>query len=269
MVYVDAFKHFEPIAGQLPDALEFVFKDILVRARSFLEGIPRTDIEAAAENLGWFSQLLDLPYIGDELVERLGVEPLSVFAEDTYWLELLYYRLTPVARVMTALRKPLEERSHDVIKRVTWEQHFAVLALVQVASAVEEFETMAKEGLGEPYPSAHWTQVAAEAVEAAESVAIAELLQREGELRGQIDRVGEENRKKARKAALIRHAKNRRVKEAFVAFKDEYPDLSGREAARRYYQGLSEDEQRVMCPTLKVENAVRTLTDLLAQRRRV
>lgn len=67
----------------------------------------------------------------------------------------------------------------------------------------------------------------------------------------------------SRKAAETRHARPQRIKDRFVDYFERGEFQSRADAARKFFDSLSEIEQRMLAPSRDRENAVRTLTAAL------
>ena len=68
----------------------------------------------------------------------------------------------------------------------------------------------------------------------------------------------------AKKGSDKRHEPARKIKIRFIrAYDKQKPPISKRKSAKEFFKNLSNEDKRILCPSLVEENAVRTLLDYL------
>ena len=204
---------------------------LYLKAYSYLEHIEKVE--------DIFNRLAEF----DDMLWKLAPErPLKIF-EDTLVQSIVENRYT---------------YSHLIDETYTWSVYLAVLAL----SFLDEYDFMHGilfehyEEQGKEFDAdSHLMHYSTLANEALSAIWYIKYLDESG-----IEPKITEN---SRRAANLRHAPGQKVKKGFVDFYfaiSATHKISKREAAKRFYNGLDQNDQRIICYTGKVESAVRTLT---------
>lgn len=246
------FAHFHPLESSLLEEPEFcLLQPAALRARALLKSRTAGEIHEAANFLDSLRIQLEAN------VNQVALEHLHTTIDTEYPVSVALALHLYMPKIDLIKESPLD--------KPFWPEHFAILALAKIGEAVRiaripwPFADLAER----PDPHAHIPSYAMDALEAicyAES--LAGNLGSEASLKTMLDQAVASNSRKQRKAAAeTRHAPARAIKDRFVELVDRGTFPSVREAARKFYQALSEEERRALCPSLKEENATRNLTD--------
>jgi hypothetical protein len=151
----------------------------------------------------------------------------------------------------------------------SWHQYFGLLALMEVDSYIIQNDWIFEEMDHPPSHIPNWDELVVNSRVSAllrcrEAVCFGEALEAKNSPTSGLvkDKISKNNQN----AIRIRHQPLNEIKSDFVKFFVDSPDRSNKsDIARKFYRSLSEEQQRILTPTSKIENACRTLINSLNQ----
>lgn len=234
----------------------------------------------------------------DETIKRavklidLEPESVSILNEKRYTIQGMIYSLFPEFQIIGEDENgdPVYGESEDnkpicFAKKIfqninnlelssddsfSWKQYFGLLALMEIDSYILQNDWFFKEMDSAPLHRPNWDEDVINSristlLSSREAVCFGEVLEAKnlptsGLIKDKIS-------KQSQNAMRIRYQPLNDIKSDFTKFYIHSPDKSNKsEIARRFYQSLSPDQQRILTSTLKIENACRTLINSLNQK---
>lgn len=248
------FDAFDPLEGKPPESVGGKFEGIARRARKILANRSREEIIIAADIISWLSEC--------DLIRDRSLRELQRMAEglesdrahgDAEGENIADYGHEFGSLIYVMERMSLEGIS-DEVSNLTWPDLFAVLALGLIDDAAEWERSQRRPVEAEDTFYHMWH--GPHAVEAMEALCMAEGLVRQANLQREKEKAVSSARQQA---ANKRHHKTNAIKREFIKFYHAATFRSRAEAAHLYYEGLDDDEKRLLAPT----NAENTLLKAL------
>lgn len=151
----------------------------------------------------------------------------------------------------------------------SWTQYFGLLALMEIDSYILQNDWVFEKLETPPPHLPNWDDLVINTristlLSSREAVCFGEVLEAKNLPTSGL--VKDKISKQAQNAIRIRYQPLNDIKSDFIKFYVDATDKTNKsEIARRFYQSLSPDQQRILTPTLKIENACRTLINSLNQ----
>jgi len=149
----------------------------------------------------------------------------------------------------------------------SWPQYFGLLALMEIDHYIIQNDWFFEEIDTPPSHIENWDEAVLNTristlLSTSEAVCFGEVLEAKNLPTSGI--IKDKISKQSQNAMRIRYQPLNDIKSNFIKFYVDSPDKSNKsEIARKFYRSLSEDQQRILTSTLKIENACRTLVNHL------
>ena len=252
MNYLEAFKHFDPKTGECPKLFNDQFNEIAERARSLLKNSDNNEIEKGLRKIDRIIHSIELD-INNTWIMKAGGRDVMVFDNS-----------------VTYLRYHMNNYDNSdprySIDNIQWPGYFAILALALIGQA-KSIERINHPYLGfteEHIENSNRDLIidcladSTEAMDYADSLIKIENIKKET-AENAVQEINKKQSYRNRKAANKRFLDNVRIKNEFVPYFKNGDFKSRNKAAEQYYESLSVNEKSILCPTVILENAVRTL----------
>lgn len=252
---LQAFKDFNPKMGECPQLFNYQFNLIAEKARYLLKDRSIFEIQNELKTI-------------DRIINTSTLDSFHSWIKETGGEEMMVFD-TPVTHLKYYMNNDAPDLSIS-IDEALWPEYFAILALAFIGNA-KSVEKIKYPYLGftEEYIEnssrdmiIEYLSDAEEAVDFADSIIKFENIKDKIKNETKEKTIREINRKQSennRGAANTRFLSNTKIKSSFIAYWQDGNFKSKNEAARQYYEDLSDEEKRILCPTLILDNAVRTL----------
>lgn len=255
MPYTASILSFDFTEGPVPGVSEMQFQNVADRARQIMA-------ERTSEQV---KSIVDL---SDFLLDEYP------FAREARWARAAAITeeeepptapaLTTSVEGMLAIMERISLDQYQDIPGLRWEEIFAALALILIAAgSLEDKNILAHHHDPDLELASRNVYVIPYLAESVEALCIAEGLIRQRSAPGRLSthEVTDDThpiRLQAKVGGIKRHAATNQLKRECIAYYQQHPELSMREAARRFYKELP-SERQILTPT----NAQRTLAQAL------
>lgn len=251
-----AFNYFDPLNGQVPEVPGAALEPIARRARHLLRDRKPEELDYALRSLLWMVDQSESSAIQKQV-------SAGIMDRDT----LDYPERFPMseAQLLFHFMDGFDITGQPNFDKASWPDYFATLALAHIGDiALLHSGPLTASNRPEVEKNLSLLELSIPSIiRATEAISIAESLSRDAQVRALTSTQKDELKKeaislKSQTASLARWSKLRQIKENFIQFfgDQDFPTVA--EAARAYFDDLSPEDRRIICPTLIKENIVRT-----------
>lgn len=265
MNYLAAFNDFDPKTGECPQLFNDQFNLIAERARTFLKN---RSIDEINEDLKEINRIINSSRLDsiDSWIKKIGDQDMMIFE-------------TPVILLKYHMNNYDNPDPTICIDETAWPKYFAILALARIGQATS-VEKVKYSNLGfteQDIKNRNLDLIAEYLADAEEAMDFADSIIEFNEIKKATKKETADNARKEiakkqsesdREAENQRFLEHTRIKNGFIPHWEKGNFESKKQAAGTYYENLSKENKKILCPSLISENAVRTLLTHLRRHER-
>lgn len=259
MIDPQTFKYFDPKKGELPGLFADQFKDIAKKARSFLNHRNVDEIDFGLKTIIWI--------INKRKVNPVTTWILQTGGEDTTVFENPVFYLKDQIQICDISGQAL-------FKKASWQEYFSILALALIGKAKinEHYKAPFTGYLNSEMNKRNRAIVTDCLAKAKEAIGITDSFSESKTIKYVPSEIEKKDKKKTllrnKNAEIISFNEKRKIKDNFVIFWQSHHFMTKADAAKQYYESLSEMDKKALCNTRISEEAVQALEAHLRKQER-